>query len=81
VAAKRLEIDGVPYTDSAGACELLGVKRETLYAYVSRGRLRSFKRGGRARIYALADIDALLRLEAGSPTKLPAVEDWMPYID
>ena len=38
---------------------MLGVKRETLYAYVSRGLLHSRSRGGRGRQYARADLQRL----------------------
>ncbi|AGP34964.1 citrate synthase [Sorangium cellulosum So0157-2] len=44
----------------AEAAELLGVKRETLYAYASRGVLRGVPGGrGRARLYLRADIERL----------------------
>ncbi len=42
------------------AAALLGVKRETLYAYVSRGRVQSrASGGGRARTYLRADLERL----------------------
>jgi citrate synthase len=45
---------------AAEAARLLGVKLPTLYAYVSRGLLRSLPgRGGRARRYLRSDVDAL----------------------
>ena len=40
---------------------MLGVTPATLYAYVSRGLIRSERAGGRARRYALADLAALKR--------------------
>lgn len=46
----------------AEAAALLGVKRETLYAYASRGLLRSEPSGvggGRARLYKRADVERL----------------------
>jgi len=50
-------------TEELGAAEaarLLGVKLPTLYAYVSRGLLRSLPgRGGRARRYLRSDVEAL----------------------
>ncbi len=47
---------------AAEAARRLGITRQTLYAYVSRGLLRSrAKAGTRAREYATADIDALLQ--------------------
>ena len=52
------------YGDSLTATEAaraLGVTPATLYAYVSRGLIRSERAGGRARRYAVADIAALKR--------------------
>ena len=48
---------------AAEAARRLGVKRETLYAYVSRGLVRSTPRGGRtrARLYAREDIERARR--------------------
>lgn len=46
---------------SAEACRLLGVKPATLYAYVSREKLRVIRTPGRkARQYLLADVERLL---------------------
>ncbi|MGK3965644.1 citrate synthase family protein [Sorangium sp. So ce118] len=48
------------YVTGAEAAALLGVKRETLYAYASRGVLRGVPGGrGRARLYLRADIERL----------------------
>lgn len=52
-------VEGWLEADEAAA--LLEVKRETLYAYVSRGRIRSRASGGRRRSYQKADV---LRLKA-----------------
>lgn len=41
------------------ATALLGIKRETLYAYVSRGLVRSVSGEGRERRYVRADLEAL----------------------
>lgn len=46
---------------AAEAARALGVTPATLYAYVSRGLIRSERAGGRARRYAAADIAALKR--------------------
>jgi citrate synthase len=49
-----------PYVTGAQAAALLGVKRETLYAYASRGMLRGVPGGqGRARLYLRTDIERL----------------------
>jgi len=46
------------YLNSAEATTLLGVKKQTLYAYVSRGLVRSFPgQGTRARVYAREDLE------------------------
>lgn len=51
------------------ATALLGVKPATLYAYVSRGLLRSYRQGvGRQRLYRRADIEALLAVRADTPS-------------
>ena len=58
-----IEIQGEPYLSAGEACELLGVKPATLYAYVSRGVLRSYRQGiKRQRLYRRAEVEALLRL-------------------
>ena len=49
-------IDSIEYLDVDEAAALLSVKKATLYAYVSRGLLRSFRQGvGRKRLYRRAD--------------------------
>src|SRR5436190_1374489 len=66
--AGMIVIDGEAYVESQEAARLLAVKRETLYAYVSRGLLRSYRQGiKRQRLYRRADIEELLRL---APTSL-----------
>jgi citrate synthase len=56
------------------AADRLGIKLDTLYAYVSRGRLRSVMvPGTRERRYRSEDIQALL--DARSGTRLPANPD------
>lgn len=62
------QIDGEDYLSVAEASALLGVKRATLYAYVSRGVLRSYRLGvGRQRLYRRDDIEALLSVRPDSP--------------
>jgi excisionase family DNA binding protein len=72
-------VDGVEYLSAAEAAELLGVKRETLYAYASRGRLRSYRRGtGRARLYRADEIRGLTRIQPDkAPTYLVDADSWM----
>lgn len=50
-----------PWVDAPAASRLLGVKRQTLYAYTSRGLVRSVPGPqGRARRYRRADLERLL---------------------
>lgn len=88
-----IELDGENYLDGEEASRLLGVKISTLYAYVSRGILRSYKQGiKRQRLYKQAELEGLLRLrpsdtpissaeqeEPKKRTEIPLAEDWVPY--
>ncbi|MEC7524843.1 MAG: citrate synthase family protein [Myxococcota bacterium] len=47
------------YIRSEEACRRLGVKKATLYSYVSRGLVRCVRAGGRRRLYAVDDVDRL----------------------
>ena len=79
------------FIDGSEACRLLGVKPATLYAYVSRGVLKSYKQGiKRQRLYRRSEILNLLAVrpsdepapESASKPKrsdIPAAEDWIPY--
>jgi len=84
--------DGEEYLTGDEAAGLLGVKRETLYAYVSRGILKSYRQGiKRQRLYRRAEIEALLRLapsspdepttsagaRSGRPAEVPLAESWI----
>jgi citrate synthase len=61
-------IDGEEYLGVEEATALLGVKKATLYAYVSRGLLTSFRQGvGRQRLYRRSDIEGLLALRSDLP--------------
>ena len=58
-----INIEGRSYLDVQEAAERLGVKPETLYAYVSRGILQSYKQGiRRRRLYLRSEIESLLKL-------------------
>ena len=84
-------IDGDEYLTGDEAAGLLGVKRETLYAYVSRGILKSYRQGiKRQRLYRRAEIEALLRLapsiavdpvapegRGAQPVEVPLAESWI----
>ena len=64
------------------AAERLGVKLDTLYAYVSRGRLASVGLpGSRARRYRVTDVDVLLAARGGAkPARRTQSEALMPVI-
>ena len=67
-----IELNGENYLDGNEASRLLGVKLSTLYAYVSRGTLKSYKQGiKRQRLYKQAELEALLQLRP-SDTPLPS---------
>ncbi len=74
-----VHIQGEPYLSAAEACARLGVKPATLYAYVSRGVLRSFRQGiRRQRLYRERDIERVLQLHPSrGPYPLPHAADWM----
>ena len=56
-------VDGEEYLTVEEATGLLGVKPATLYAYVSRGVLRSYRQGiKRQRLYRRAEVEGLVRL-------------------
>ncbi len=58
-----IELNGENYLDGHEASQLLGVKLSTLYTYVSRGVLRSYKQGiKRQRLYKQSELEALLQL-------------------
>jgi citrate synthase len=64
------------------ACALLGIKPATLYAYVSRGGLHSYRQGARRqRLYRRSQLNAL-RVGPGAPgesaqVELPDAESWV----
>src|SRR5438132_8503038 len=62
-------LDGEEYLTVDEAARLLGIKRATLYAYVSRGVVRSYRQGiKRQRLYRRSEITRLLRLAPSGPT-------------
>jgi hypothetical protein len=59
---------------------MLGVKAATLYAYVSRNVLTSYRQGiRRQRLYKLSEIEELLRVKPseGDFVDIPRAELWM----
>ena len=65
------------------AARQLGVQKATLYAYVSRGVLRSYRQGmRRQRLYRRADVDDLRRLQPSAGAfpatpEIPLAESWI----
>ncbi len=82
-------IDGHEFYTTAEACSVLEVKPATLYTYVSRKLLHSYRRGiGRSRLYRRSEVESLRTFaavprepEAADPdtTDLPTAESWIPY--
>jgi citrate synthase len=81
-------IDGEEYLTVDEAAGLMGVKPATLYAYVSRGILRSYRQGiKRQRLYRRAEVEGLIRMApsipvagGGDDAKLPDIplaESWI----
>jgi excisionase family DNA binding protein len=71
-------LDGEEFLTVEEAAALLGVKRETLYAYVSRGVLKSYRQGiKRQRLYRRSEVEALIRLGRGGGPAIPPAEDWI----
>jgi len=59
-------MDGEEYLTAEEARSLLGVKAATLYAYVSRGVLASYRQGiKRKRLYKKRQVEALIGLRPG----------------
>ena len=80
-------VDGEEYLTGEEAAAVLGVKRETLYAYVSRGFLKSYRQGiKRQRLYRQAEIARLVQLAPTSEERaaarpaapeVPLAESWI----
>ncbi len=71
-------LDGVNYLTVEEACTLMGVKPATIYAYVSRGTLHSYKQGiKRQRLYREDEVTALMAIQP-SVSRLPATQDEPP---
>lgn len=71
------------FLTAAQACEVLGVKRPTLYSYVSRGRLRSYRQGmKRQRLYSRGELEKLAGVTPGvqNAVSLPKAEEWVGYV-
>lgn len=76
-----ISIHGEEYYTAAEACHALDVKVATLYSYVNRGLLRSYRQGvKRHRLYRRSEVDALLRVSPASREntgpEIPPAESW-----
>jgi citrate synthase len=74
-------LEGEEYLTVDEAARRLTVKPATLYAYVSRGILRSYRQGiKRQRLYRRAEVEALLRLSpsAGAEAIAPSSQATSP---
>jgi citrate synthase len=66
-------MNGEEYLTAEEARSLLGVKAATLYAYVSRGLLSSYRQGmKRQRLYKKSQIEALIGLQPGGKAEGPS---------
>jgi citrate synthase len=78
-------VDGEEYLTVDEAAQLMGVKPATLYAYVSRGILRSYRQGiKRQRLYRRAEVEQLTRMAPSGPDDavrrlpvIPPAESWI----
>src|SRR5437764_11256038 len=79
--AAMVSIEGEEYYTAEEACLVLGVKPATLYSYVNRGMVTSYRQGiRRQRLYRRSEIDALLAVTPvprdPSTTEIPLAETW-----
>jgi excisionase family DNA binding protein len=69
-------IAGIEYLDGDEAAAQLGVKKATLYAYVSRGLIRSYKQVvGRKRLYRRAEIEELRTIRPSAASTYDDAEE------
>ena len=86
-----VNLNGEEYLTADEACALLGIKAATLYAYVSRGMLASYRQGiRRRRLYRRSDVERLLQLRPSTAAEgarpdvkrdVPRAEDWIPFVN
>jgi len=87
--ADMIVMDGEEFLTAQETCALLGVKPATLYAYVSRGLLRSYRQGiKRMRLYRRNEVERLTRLRHPEGTDNESENEslrgddpaWIPYV-
>jgi citrate synthase len=76
-----VSIRGEEYYTAEEACSVLGVKLATLYSYVNRGLVTSYRQGiRRQRLYRRTEIDRLLEVSPVPRDELrveiPPAESW-----
>lgn len=76
-----IEIEGRQYYTAEEACRVLDVKLSTLYSYVNRGLITSYRQGiRRQRLYRRDEIDGLLSVTPATPgesrDEIPPAETW-----
>lgn len=81
VPAMVVRIQGEEFYSAQEACEVLGVKLATLYSYVNRGLITSYRQGiRRQRLYLRSAIDSLLDVTPASTEEardaIPPAETW-----
>ena len=78
VTAVARIVDGEEYLTGDEAARVLGVKPATLYAYVRRSVLKSYREGTkRQRLYRRAEVEAHRRLDRGAPPEIPPADSWI----
>jgi len=76
-------VEGEEYLTVEEAARLMGVKPATLYAYVSRGILQSYRQGmKRQRLYRRVDVERLTRVTPSTAPgrrlpDIPLAESWI----
>ena len=79
-------MEGQEFLSAEEACALLGIKHATLYTYVSRGVLKSYRQGiKRKRLYRRDEVERLTRLRGpdGDAEALDSPQPgggWIPYV-
>ena len=78
-------MEGQEFLTAEEACASLGIKHATLYTYVSRGVLKSYRQGiKRKRLYRRDEVERLTRLrdpehDTDAPDATQPGGGWIPY--
>jgi excisionase family DNA binding protein len=76
---KAIKSEATEYYTAEEACEVLGVKLATLYSYVNRGLLTSYRQNiRRQRLYRRREVDALLDISPveRDEAEIPLADTW-----